>query len=772
MIVAKSILVIPFVVGAMAGGSAAAQPSGGAAPSAVDPATAANPLSATAGQAGVAAKSPASPAGGGLQEVVVTAQRRSENLQKVPITVTAVTGAKLAAAGVQDTQDLSSAVPGLTFPSAQGTAQPHLRGVGSSIIAIGFENPVALYVDNVYYATPAGGILSLNNVAQIEVLKGPQGTLFGRNSTGGVIQISTRDPSQAFHGDASIGYGNYNSSSAEGYITGGLTSNLAADLAIQLDHQGDGFGKDFATGKDIYKADSNISARSKFLWKPLSATTVAVSLDFESSRTSQASLIQLPGSAARNLFYSATPSATTQLAYDANENSEPAYIERGGGASVRVTQDLGFAQLVNTTAYRRQRFFFKLDPDLGPLPYLNVASEQADKQVSEELQLQSERASKLQWTVGLFYFHASDTLTHLSLDFDGPARAQFAPGVFLVHADDYGTQDTDSVAGYLQATYPITSKTNVTVGGRVTYEEKSLDASQFGVLNAFGNISSMPFGAKNDSFSVVKPTWRVSIDQKITDDILGYISYNRGFKSGGFNIEVLDAPPYLTEKIDAYEIGLKTQLLNRRVRLNASGFYYSYDNLQVVKYENGVSDVFNGASAEIYGLDIDLDWAVTQKLTISGGLEAVHDSFTSFPCAEFYDRAAVGSPACTTSTAATLPYDQSAAGNKLPFTPTLSASLSLNYATPLFGGKADFNANDSYNSGFYSEPDNFLRQSAYNLLNASVRWSTSDDRYFVRVWTKNLSDERYVVQLSSSAVQLNYALAPPRTFGATIGAKF
>ncbi len=756
---ASSRFVVPVVaLSVLASSGAAAQTTAGGAP-----------VAPGAPGQGAAPKSEANT----LQEVVVTAQRRSENLQKVPITVNAVTGAKLAAGGVANTQDLASVVPGLTFPSTQGTAQPHLRGVGSSVIAIGFENPVALYVDGIYYATPAGSILSLNNVAQIEVLKGPQGTLFGRNSTGGLIQISTREPSQNFHGDVSAGYANYDTSSVEGYVTGGLTSRLGADLAVQLDHQGEGWGYNFGNGKDIYKADSNISLRSKLLWKPLSKTTVAVSMDYESSRSSQGALVQIPGTAAANVFYSSTPAVTTQPAYDANENNGTIQREQGGGASVRVTQDLGVAQLVDTAAYRQERFYFKLDPDLGPLPDLNVASDQSDKQVSEELQLQSQRRSKLQWTLGLFYFHASDRLTDIGIDYGGVARAEFAPGVFLTHTDNAGVQDTDSIAGYGQATYPILPKTNLTLGARLNYEDKSEDASASGVINAFGNTSFMPFGDKTASFSVTKPTWRASIDQAFTDNILGYVSYNRGFKSGGFNLEILDAAPYQTEELDAYEVGLKTQLLDRRLRLNASGFYYNYKNIQVVRYDAGVSDVYNGASAEIYGLDLDVDAAVTRQLTISGGLEVVRDFFVSFPCALYYVGGAnTSSAACSSSAAPSLPYQRSASGNELPDTPTFTASVTVDYTLPVFSGNADFDINDSINGGYYAEPDNNLRQAPYNVVNASVRWSPTNDAYFVRLWTKNLSDARYTVQLASSAFQFNYALAAPRTFGLTVGAKF
>ena len=170
-------------------------------------------------------------------EIIVTAQRRSENLQNVPIAVTAVTAAKLSSAGVSGTSDLSLVVPGLNLEASIGYAQPRLRGVGTTANGPGVENPVATYIDGVYTASAPASLLSFNNISQIEVLKGPQGTLFGRNATGGLIQITTPNPSATPRGDVAVSYGAYDTSRIDGYVTGGLMPGVAADLAVQLGHQ-------------------------------------------------------------------------------------------------------------------------------------------------------------------------------------------------------------------------------------------------------------------------------------------------------------------------------------------------------------------------------------------------------------------------------------------------------------------------------------------------------------------------------------------------------
>lgn len=705
----------------------------------------------------------------GLAEIVVTAQRRSENLQNVPITVTAISGAQLIASGVQNTQELSAVVPGLSFPVSQGTALPHLRGVGNSALEPGVENSVALYVDGVYYATAGGSILSLNNVAEIEVLKGPQGTLFGRNTTGGLIQVTTVDPTQDLHGNAEVGYANYNTVSAEGYITGGITSNLAADLAIQLKHQGDGYGQNFATGKQAYQVDSDISARSKLLWTPTDTTAVRLTFDYEKSHINSG-FSEVPGTASSNVFYAQTPQLISLPAYDVNESLQPVQNTQAGGASLRVSQDLGFAQLVNISAYRQTQFYFTVDPDLGPLPYFDVLSNQSDKQISEELQLQSDKSSQLSWTAGLYYFHASDALTPLITSFGGFAQPPVGPGLSLTRITIASKQITNSIAGYGQASYEILPRTTLTLGVRYTHESKSFDGNSTGRIN---DAFDVPFGSSSESFSVNKPTYRASLDYKFTDDVLGYLSYNRGFKSAGYNVDKVGAPPYNTEELESYEVGAKTQFFDRRIRLNASGFYYNYDNIQVVRFESGTAAVYNGATARVFGTDVDLDVAVTRGLTVNAGVEFLRDYFRAFPCADhFVGGAAVSSPACTDSLLPSLPYLASAAGNRLPYTPTISATFGLNYQSPLFEGVGDFSVEDAYNSGYFPEPDNHLRQPSYSVVNASAKWTAPKDRYFVRLWGKNLADKRYTLQLSSSAEQFSEALAPPRTYGITVGTTF
>ena len=396
------------------------------------------PQATSTSPAGPAASSqPAPPAT--VEEVIVTAQRRAENLQNVPITVTAVTAAKLASAGVTGTSDLSLLVPGLSLEASIGYAQPRLRGVGTTANGPGVENPVATYIDGVYIASAPASLLSFNNISQIEVLKGPQGTLFGRNATGGLIQITTPNPSSDLHGDVAFSYGAYDTSRIDAYVTGGLLPGVAGDLAVQLGHQGDGYGSDIAIDRPVDRTDRDVGLRSSLLFKPMPGTQIRVIADYEnteSNNTFRAS----PGT--KPLFganFNGSP-------WDTNEDFYPKQFYQGGGLSINATQDLGFAQLLSITAYRRSNYFFSFDFDGTPAPISYFPDTfQQDAQFSQELQLSSKASSFLQWATGIFYFNSDARFTPSQTNFGPPVVSAASP---LDEVLDFGDERTNSIAAY------------------------------------------------------------------------------------------------------------------------------------------------------------------------------------------------------------------------------------------------------------------------------------------------------------------------------------
>ncbi len=487
-------------------------------------------LGAMSGVSGVARGQDAGPAEAArsteLQEVVVTAQRRSERLQDVPLTVNAVSADQLQTAGISNVQDLKVLVPGLSVGNAVGFAVTHLRGVGSTAIAPGVENPIAIYVDGVYTASTMSSFLDFIDVDNVEVLKGPQGTLFGRNATGGLIQVTTKEPTQDLTIDANATYGNYNAGKGSVYISDGITDNLAADFAIQGGAQADGYGKNLLTGNDVNKNDVSLQARSKWVWTPDTDTKVTAEFDYNKQRNSFNEGQIPPG--ASNLPGLAVPNYGSP--WDVASNIDPIFVNQGGGTSVKLEEDLGFARLMDLIAFRMDHSSTHWDLYQSAVPFFDGLLETQERQLSEELQLASEADSPLIWTGGLYYFNYNSAYDPNQAHW-GPPGMEVIPGIANVFSPD--VQEAQSFAAYGQATATVLPKTNVTLGVRYTYEKHDLHGNSLLVADNGTVVSNTAFPGESKTFE--KPTFRVAIDHHLTDDVLFYASINTGFKSGGYN---------------------------------------------------------------------------------------------------------------------------------------------------------------------------------------------------------------------------------------------
>ncbi|MEA3149749.1 MAG: iron complex outerrane recepter protein, partial [Gammaproteobacteria bacterium] len=276
-----------------------------------------------------------------LEEIVIIAERRKENLQDAPITITAVSAAALESAGVTGTTELANAVSGLTMPQSQGTPLPHIRGVGNTAIGTGIENSVALYVDGVYRGSASFSALTFNNIAQLEVAKGPQGTLFGRNATGGLIQVITMDPHPGFSGSVDLGYGNFNTVTEDMYVTGG-TDRAAGDFAFESSQQLTGWGTNVYNGTQVNRQALDLSARSKWLFNPAEGTAIRVIFDYAENNSTIGALRNYGNT--RNIYY---PQGFAGLpTFDVDNNVQPSRDKKGGGVSLQFDQDASFASLV------------------------------------------------------------------------------------------------------------------------------------------------------------------------------------------------------------------------------------------------------------------------------------------------------------------------------------------------------------------------------------------------------------------------------------------
>ena len=704
---------------------------------------------------------------GQLDDVIVTAQRRDQKQQDVPISISTVSEQVLERAGVRDTESLGQVVPSLQFSrqTSNGGA-PFIRGVGSGAATAGAEPPVAVYVDDVYIGSPSSTAASLNNVERVEVLKGPQGTLFGRNATGGVVSIHTRRPSHDPELDISAGYGNFDTVNASIYGTTGLSDTVAVNFAASLHDQQEGYGLNIRTGADVFKSQSH-SARGSLLWEPSDRTTLRLIADWAHEKGDVGLHVTiLPDTIAVGGQGYPGRYRTTSVPGDFQESNQ-------WGLSARLDHDLEFARFASITAYRYAENDYGLDNEGSLADIVSSFVHNEVKTFSQEFQLLAPAGDPLQWIVGLYYYNADAGF--LPLRSTGSSQTANGGRVELV-----SEQQLQSYSAFGEVNFEVMPETRLTLGVRYTDDSFELDSVR---RNAAGTVlAGFPLHAE-DSFD--KLTYRAVVDHHFTPDIMAYGSFSRGFKSGGYNLVtptltiggvVTTAPPVAPEVLDAFEVGLKTELFGNRLRLNPSVYHYDYSNMQVTVVGQGVSSTVNAAAARLQGVDLDFEAVPSDNLRISGGLAWLDGEFTSFPNGPFL----VANPGTCTPTPQTtgaptggnLTCQADLSGFETPRSPTFTASLNATYTWFTSFGDVGLTGSLYHNSGYTWDPDARVRQPEYTLLGTTLSWTSSDGKYEARIWGRNLTDEYYFNYMSGSALRDSGAPAMPRTYGVSFGAHF
>lgn len=701
-------------------------------------------------------------AGNQLQEIVVTAQKRSQSLQKVPVAVTAFSSEALQTRGLTNVSDIAAITPGLSLNANAGVVLPILRGIGNPSNAVGNESSVAVYVDGVYFSRLTAGFFSLANIDRVEVLKGPQGTLFGRNASGGVVQIITRDPSYTPTAKGQISYANADTVEGNLYAATGLTDQLAIDISFAGRSQGDGYGRNITTGNRFGYSDYAV-VRSKLLWEPADTSKVLISGFYSHSKDSQISNTY-PGTIGGYQSEPFNPRPNVGF-YNSSQDADSTATFATVGGSVRIDQDVGFAQLSSTTAYLSEKEEGNVDGDYSERPDFNGLIPAKTEQFTQEFQISNnEVGSPLDWILGAFYYNTLSAYTPFGIEGGSTIPGDIAGDDIINRLNFFGSQRAKSYAGYAQATYEVLQGLKVTGGIRYTADR----------LRGWGN----GFLALSDgSVTVVQPdtsarnktnkwTFKAAVDYQITPDVLGYASFSRGFKSATFNILPFTPPATKPEVLDAYEIGLKSELFGRRLRLNGAVFQYDVSDPQVQLLTVGGVIYSNAGSSRVRGVELDGEAVIANGLSVTFGanfLDAEYrdylgaSSFTQNPNPPF------GSQVSTIN----------ASGNKLPQAAKFTSTLGIVYTTPLADGELTLSGDWYHNSGFFWEANNFLRQDAYDLLSANIRYKL-DDHFTISVWGKNLADEKIVAFAGGQAGPSGfpYIAGRPRTYGVTAGFEF
>ena len=689
-------------------------------------------------------------------EIVVTAQKRAERLQDVPLSITAVTGATLQKAGIANVRDLANVVPGLTFSSQGAWQQPAIRGVTTQVTSAGSENPVAIYLDGIYQPSQTASVFDLPDVSRVEVLKGPQGTLFGRNATGGAVQIFTVDPSFKSTGHLTVTYGAYqggpkmgNEGGLKGYVSGPLVGDvLAGGLSFFYDRN-DGYLQNDVSGKKTGASTAEL-VRAKLLYEPTDSLKVSGTVYYSRRFDLGAEAGQpLNGVSAGAQWPGAVvPSQPWHMAYD---SPQPMYRTEAYGASLRIEDTTDYGTLTSLTGYTHARAFENVDVDatyspacLAAIPNcVDYRVSTPEEAVSEEVDFASKQYGPLSFIAGVFIYHDKGILT-------GLVDPTLVPGGIFSFRHQV---ISDAYAGFTEITLKPTDRLTLIGGLRYNYDQKT----------NYGSAGGSPLTQfQKKVWHALTPRYSVRYD--IAHNVNAYFTYSEGFKSGVYADEDFIAPPANPEIIRSYEMGLK--LVQPEYSLNAALFHYKYTNLQVQYFNGLVAIPANAATATINGLDVDATWRATLALTFHGGLSYIpHAEYDEYKNAILYIPP-LGPFGLTTKNGADV------SGSRLLRTPKITANLSADYTRELATGALTASATASYSSSYDWELSGRVRTNAYTTLATQISYKPDGSHFRFIVFGKNLSNADYINSALLDATADMVFYAPPREIGAQVEYSF
>jgi outer membrane receptor protein involved in Fe transport len=686
-----------------------------------------------------------------LDDVIVTAQKRSENIQEVPVSVAAVSGEKLDAvfAAGEDVLALSSRVPSLYIESSNGRAAPrfYIRGLGNADFDLAASQPVSVIMDDVVMENVVLKSTPVFDVEQVEVLRGPQGTLFGRNTTAGIVKFDSVKPSQTFKSNATLTYGSYNSWTAEGGVGGPLVADkLSGRLAVLGQHRADYIDNTFTHVKDAMGGYDEFAIRGQLLWTPTADLSVLLSAHNRS----------LDGTAAifrANILTKGSNKINGNFDRDSvfyNGGASNPQKYDGNGESIKVDYDFGGVTLTSISAYETTNGYSRGDIDggvagTGPgfIPFDSDTKDGIDDldQYTQEVRLASDTDGAFTWQVGGYYFHSDFLLT---------TDAGFNKAT-LNHKNT-------AWAGFGQATYQVTPQLKITGGLRYTDDKKT--------MTVVG--STAPKVSVSDS----KVSWDLSAFYGVTDDFSLYARAAHGFR--GPTIQGRDvvffspASVAQSETIQSYEVGFKSELLDRRVRLNGAAFTYEEKNPQFSAIGGATNGtlLINADKGKAYGVELDGEFKVTENLLLTAGYSYAHTKIDD-------NKLAVAVCAqCTVTDPLNGSGQALVDGNPFPNAPKYVVNFTARYSVPVGDGEL-FAYTDWFKQGytnlFLYESKEFNSKGAFEG-GLKLGYAKADGAYEVALFARNITNEvnlRGGIDFNNLTGFVN----EPRIVGVSISAK-
>jgi iron complex outermembrane receptor protein len=732
------------------------------------------PIGATAWAETLLQGRPAAASGSGastvaLQEVIVTAQKRETNLQKTPAAIVSLDGAQLVQAGVREARDLQKLVPGLNIQQAGSFSQFYLRGVGSPVNGPLQDPAVAFNLDGVYISQPTGTHGVFYDLQRVEVLKGPQGTLYGRNATAGAINVITNRPAFDESANIALEFGNFGHLELTGYVNHPLSETIALRAAFQTDDH-DGYLN------DGYNDQHSRSARLGLLWRPDDATTLLLAADYVNEYGKGAVSVPYPYLDPNDPWVGPSDPrfASRSLAFDFGEHGS--VDNTNWGVSASLERRFGFGTLDVLAAHRVTDIdgYFYIANSINTQKshsYLN----------SVEVRLASnDDAGPLTWLVGAYYFDEhikSDQLTD-QIDMGSLDSIIIGARIFLRPYYDR------SYAAFTQETLALTPQLRLTGGVRYSKEYKKKDG--YGIFYQ-GLPTTLP---ETGSLRFEKVNYYAGVEYDLAPHSLLYANVSTGFKAGGFNVGAAPSPlnatpdSYRPEKLTAYTVGTKNLFFDGRLQVNLEAFYWDYQDRQYNVFQTlntGAPpspldplylNTVNTEKAHVQGVEFDVRYQITPAdlLTLSGDFipEATADRFT-------FQQVLVPPPAgCRTVAAFTYNCD----GSPLPNTSKWSGNIGYQHNFDLTtGARVTAEFNGRFQSDFYGDVTRnaATRQTAYLTGDVALTYQSPDAAWYVMGFVRNVTDQ--IIKVGALAApgapgESLVDLAPPRTFGVRVNARF
>ncbi len=753
-----------------------------------------------------------------IEVIEVRAQKRAQNVQHVGISVTAFSGDDLRSMGITQSNEVAAQVPNVTIANnggSDGLPLFFIRGVGLTDFSNANSGPIAIYSNDVYLKAPRSQNFALFDIENVEILKGPQGTLFGRNTSGGAILFSSVKPTEDFEGNINVNAGSFGTYAVEGGIGGEIADDLLVRVAGRYS-KSEGYQENAFTGESQAQPEK-WALRSTFLYQATDNLKVTAIIEAGSKDGSNVPS-KFRGLINPNTGGTCTPEETltytcaNALGYVAqsddllkiNNNLVLDHTEEYNSGTLRldwdISDNISFASISNHLSLEA---FQADDTDGGPTQILELFLEEESNQFTQEFQLLGQYDDS-SWVLGGYYLKDSAKADHdyELLQMFAPIFSQIPTGTPIEDAqaalgpifgltgttgifNEIYDQEVESMSIFGQYELRFTDKWNLTLGARYTDEKTTMkldtifhatllpiDVTGDGVEDIMWSGSSHVV-ALDDEISDSNLSGKIGLDYFLDDNIMFYGSISTAFKAPGFNTSAVfsenEAKSFDSEEMTAVEFGVKSDLLDNQLRINASIFNYDYDNMQVYTSrttESGVPARFidNAAKGVYQGAELEVIAMLTENLRVQMGL-----SYIDAELQDFFSEKGVDP-----ETGEQIIEDLS--GATTAFTPETSANIMLNHYWELASGELDLQVDYSWQDEVYHNTDNteYKKTPSYGLLNSRLMWTNGEGNLSVSIWAKNIADERYISYTSGLEAFgiLNDSIGMPRTVGASVSYSF